>query len=176
MKSLALKRLPLLFFIVMTLSSLGKIVAQEESSQFWDNVRFGGGLGVSFGDGFFSGTLAPSAIYQIDPQFAAGVGLSGTYSTQKNVFKATILGGSVLALYNIIPELQLSAEFEENYVTRNFDEAIALEDDEYFYPALFLGVGYQAGPVTIGVRYDVIYDEDRSIYGSGLVPFVRVYF
>jgi len=176
MKSLALKRLPLLFIIAMTLSSLGKMVAQDESPQFWNNVRFGGGLGVSFGDGFFSGTLAPSAIYQIDPQFAVGLGLSGTYNTQKNVYNSIIIGGSVLALYNIIPELQISAEFEENYVTRNFDEAIALKDDEYFYPAVFLGVGYQAGPVTIGVRYDVIYDEDRSIYGNGLVPFVRVYF
>ena len=33
---------------------------------FWNHVRFGGGIGLSFGDGFFSGTLAPSAIYQFN--------------------------------------------------------------------------------------------------------------
>ena len=40
--------------------------AQETRSQFWQQVRFGGGIGLSFGDGFFSGTLAPSAIYEFN--------------------------------------------------------------------------------------------------------------
>jgi hypothetical protein len=30
--------------------------------------------------------------------------------------------------------------------------------------------------VTIGARYDVLFDNDRSLYGSAFMPFVRVYF
>ena len=45
-------------------------------STFWNQVRFGGGIGLSFGDGFFSGTLAPSAIYEFNSSFAAGIGLN----------------------------------------------------------------------------------------------------
>ena len=40
------------------------ITAQDTQSNFWDHVRFGGGLGLNFGDGFFSATVAPSAIYE----------------------------------------------------------------------------------------------------------------
>ena len=152
------------------------IQAQQETSNFWDHVRFGGGIGFSFGNRVFSGTLAPSAIYQFNNQFAAGVGLSGTYTSQKDVYNATIIGGSLLGLYSIFPELQLSAEFEENYVSRNFDAVFDIEDDSYFYPALFLGAGYNTGPVTIGVRYDVLYNEEDSIYANPWAPFVRVYF
>ncbi|MDX1462554.1 MAG: hypothetical protein R3359_05815 [Marinirhabdus sp.] len=40
--------------------------AQETEPTFWDRVQFGGGLGIGFGNGFFSGTLAPSAIYNFN--------------------------------------------------------------------------------------------------------------
>ena len=41
-------------------------IAQEAKNDFWEHVRFGGGLGLNFGDGFFSATIAPSGIYQFD--------------------------------------------------------------------------------------------------------------
>jgi len=41
---------------------------------------------------------------------------------------------------------------------------------------LFLGVGYNSGPVTFGIRFDVLYDRNKSIYSESWVPFVRVYF
>src|SRR5690554_2004301 len=101
------------YFVKITLLSLislscNKIIGQiipppDQPHNFWENVRFGGGIGLGFGDGFFSGTLAPSAIYQFNPQFAVGVGLSGTYNNQKNRYTSTILGGSIMTFYNIIP-------------------------------------------------------------------------
>ncbi len=148
----------------------------QEPHPFWSNVRFGGGIGLSFGNGFFSGTLAPSAIYEFHPQFAMGVGLNGTYNSFRNNYNSTIIGGSVLALYNVIPELQLSAEFEQLNVSRNYDSILGLEDENYWYPALFLGVGFRNGPVTVGVRYDVLFDSNRSVYADAYIPFVRVFF
>ncbi|WP_338731916.1 alpha-ketoglutarate decarboxylase [Mangrovimonas cancribranchiae] len=150
--------------------------AQEHSSNFWQHVRFGGGIGLSFGDGFFSGTLAPSAIYQFNSQFALGVGLNGTYNSRKDYYKSTILGGSVIGLYHPIKELQISTEFEELNVSRNWENNLNIKDQNYWYPALFVGAGYRTRNVTVGIRFDVLYDEDKSIYADPWMPFVRVYF
>lgn len=149
----------------------------QQKSDFWQHVRFGGGLGIGFGDGFFSGTLAPSAIYEFNPQFAFGVGLNATYNSRKDYYKATIIGASVLGLYNPIQEIQLSAEFEQLNVSRNWDNEYFLNEDEnYWYPALYLGAGYRTQNVTVGLRYDVLYNSNKSIYGTSWMPFIRVYF
>lgn len=150
--------------------------AQTTSSDFWNHVRFGGGIGLSFGSGFFSGTLAPSAIYEFNSQFAMGVGLSGTYNSREDYYKSTIFGGSLIGFYNPINEVQISAEFEELNVSRNWDSRVLLEDENYWYPALFLGAGYRTQHVTIGIRYDVLYDDYKSIYAEPWMPFVRIYF
>lgn len=163
------------FFVVLTSFNFN-VIAQEENSKFWNQVRFGGGIGLSFGDGFFSGTIAPSAIYEFSPEFALGIGLNGTYNSLKDTYTSTILGGSVISLFNVIPELQLSAEFEQLNVSRKFDAIFAQEDENYWYPALFLGAGFRNQNFTMGIRYDVIYDSDRSIYANAWMPFVRVYF
>ena len=165
-----------LILIVFCLNS-SFIHAQESQDSFWSNVRYGGGFGLSFGNGFFSGTIAPSAIYEFNSQFAAGIGLNGTYAKQRDLYTSTILGASVITLFNPIEALQLSAEFEELNINRNFDDNfVANADDNYWYPALYLGAGYRAGNVTIGIRYDVLYDQDKSIFADPWMPFFRVYF
>ena len=176
--------IPIIF--MCSLFFLSDVYGQEEPSSFWQNVRFGGGVGLSFGNGFFSGTLAPSAIYDFNEQFSAGVGLNGTYNklkaTSQNFgYESTIFGGSILTLFNVIPQIQLSGEFEQLYVTRkydtgNIDTFAVVEDDNYWYPALFLGAGYRTNNVTVGIRYDVLYDEQQSIYANAWAPFFRVYF
>ena len=151
--------------------------SHKGQSQFWEHVRFGGGLGLGFGDGYFSGTIAPSAIYQFDDTFALGVGLNASYYKQKNIHKSTILGGSLIGLFNPSDFLQLSAEFEEQHVSRNFDQNyVGNPDTNYWYPALFLGAGYRTGNFAFGIRYDVLYDDDKSIFADPWMPFVRVYF
>ena len=150
--------------------------AQTTDDSFWKHVRFGGGVGLSFGDGFFSGTLAPSAIYEFNEQFALGVGLNGTYNSLKNNYKSTIFGGSVIGLFNPIQELQVSAEFEQLNVNRKWEDNLGIEDQNYWYPALFVGLGYRNENFTVGIRYDLLYDEDKSIYADAFMPFVRVYF
>ncbi|GAA4939263.1 hypothetical protein GCM10023314_09930 [Algibacter agarivorans] len=139
-------------------------------------MRYGGNLGLSLGDGFFSGTIAPSAIYEFDENFAFGVSINATFNNQKNVYKSTILGGSLIGLYNVFRELQLSAELEELHVNRRYNVTLNIPDDTYWSPALFLGVGYRNGNVTFGIRYDVLYDKNKSIYFDPWLPFVRFYF
>jgi len=170
MKSLFLS----IAFVFLSLLSFSQ---EEEISSFWNNVRFGGGIGLNFGNGFFSGTLAPQTIYDFNPYFSAGVGLTGSYSSQRDVFNSTILGGSALALTNPFPELQLSVEFEQVNVNTSFDAQFSGQNrDNFWASALFLGVGYRSGNVVFGIRYDVLYDEDESIYADPWLPFVRFWF
>lgn len=79
---------------------------------------------------------------------------------------------------NPIPEIQLSAELEQvrvntDYKATNMNASFS---DNYWNTALFLGAGYRTGSVTIGGRYDILFDSKRSLYGSAFMPFVRVYF
>lgn len=177
MKHTAVFPLKIILFLFLsfffTNLSIGQ--AKTNKSDFWEHVRFGGGIGLSTGNNVFSATLAPSAIYQFNETVALGVGLSGTYFSRKNLVKSTIIGGSLIGLVNPINEIQLSAEFEQNNVSRNFDNP-NLIDDNYWSPALFLGAGYRTRNVTIGIRYDLLYDDNRSIYANAWAPFVRVYF
>jgi len=150
----------------------------SKTNNFWSQVEFGGGLGLNFGDGYFSSSITPNALYRFSPYIATGIGLNFSYSSQKKVFKSTVLGGSIIGLFNPISEIQVSTEFEQLHVSRNFDEEYALSnlDDDYWYPALFIGAGYTSSNVTIGIRYDMLYDKDKSVYSEAWMPFVRFRF
>lgn len=169
-------KIQILLLCLISLSVQAQTKDISHKSEFWNHVRFGGSLGLSFGDNFFSGTLAPSVIYQFENPVAVGFSINGTYNSQKDFYKSTILGASVIGLFNPINEVQLSAEFEELNVDRNWDSRTGIEDENYWYPALFLGLGYSSNNVTVGVRFDVLYDKYKSIYANSWAPFVRVYF
>ena len=164
--------------LILVIFSFGlqNSIAQEAKNDFWEHMRFGGGLGLNFGDGFFSATIAPSGIYQFDKNFALGVGLNATFNNQKSAYKSTILGGSILGLYNVMREIQLSTEFEQLNVNRRYNTNINIANENYWIPALYFGVGYRSGNVTFGIRYDVLYDDQKSIYADPWAPFVRFYF
>lgn len=149
--------------------------SQSGGNDFWREVRFGGSIGLNFGNGYFAGSIAPSAIYPINKYFSAGAGLNFTY-VKDNRYKATVYGGSILGIVTPIPQIQISAEFEQLRVNREVEYYDTSVSDDYWHPALFLGAGYNTGPVTVGVRYNVLYNDDKSIYGSAFMPFVRIYF
>ncbi|WP_366135878.1 alpha-ketoglutarate decarboxylase [uncultured Maribacter sp.] len=134
-------------------------------------MRFGGGIGLGFTNGGFNGTISPSAIYDVNNYFSAGVGLSVNYA-KYDANKFLAYGGSIVTFYNPIPLLQLSAEIEQLRV----NESNTIFENDYWSPALFLGAGYRSNNVTFGIRYDLLYDKNKSIYADAWMPFVRVYF
>lgn len=165
-------------FILAIYCSHSHLFAQESAlpeKSFWENVRFGGSLGANFSNGYFSGYLAPRAVYDFNRYTSAGVGLSGSY-TNTSRYTTYTTGGSVIGLLRPLRALQLSAEFEEHYVSRDFKLEGVNKSDSYWYPALFFGLGYTTGPVTVGIRYDVLYDDNKSIYADAFMPFISVYF
>lgn len=165
-----------LLLVAILLFGNYQIEAQETQNEFWKNVRYGGGLGLNFGNGFFSATIAPSAIYEFNNKAALGVGLNATFNNQRDVFKTTVLGGSLIGLYNVIPQIQISGEFEQLNVSRRYDIRVDANDDSFWSPALFLGAGFRNGNMIFGMRYNVLHDDGRSIYQDAWVPFVRFFF
>lgn len=142
---------------------------------FWNNVRFGGGIGVGFTNGGFNGSISPSALYQFNEHFATGASLNFNYA-KFNDDKLLAYGGSLLTLYNPINFLQISGEFEQLRINRIYDNGSLGLEDNYWSPALFVGVGLTDRNFTIGIRYDVLYDDSKSIYSNSWMPFMRVYF
>jgi hypothetical protein len=162
--------------IFLLFASLNVFCQQTTNSVFWDKVQFGGGLGVGIGNGFTNITVAPSAIYNFNEYLAAGLGLQYNYLRQKNAFTSNQYGVSVLTLINPIEEIQLSVELEQIRVNTSYDASLNFPSEDFWNTGLFLGAGYRANNVTIGGRYNVLYKQDRNVYGSAFMPFVRVYF
>lgn len=160
------------FFIFLLISGFG--FAQNES-EFWKHTRFGGTAGLSFSNMYFQASLQPSAIYDFNRYFSAGVGAYFSYLSEKDVQKSTILGPSVIALANPTDYLQISAELLPLYINTKYDDRFLIEDEGYWNTSLFIGLGYTTGPVTFGIQYNVLYKEDESIYSTPYMPFVRVY-
>ena len=146
----------------------------KTENQFWRNVQFGGGIGLGFGSGFTDISLAPSAIYNFNEYVAFGAGLQYKYLKQRDFFASHLYGGSVIALLNPIPEIQLSAELEQLRVNVNGDGS-ATNSENYWNTGLFVGAGYRSGNATVGARYNVLTDKN-NIYGSDFMPFIRFYF
>lgn len=153
--------------------------AQDEN--FWSKVRFGGNVGIGFSNNTFNAIVAPAVVYEFNQWFSGGVGLHLGYSSfdDNNLNQegsSFTYGGSIIGLFNPIRELQLSAEFEEIGVSQSIEVQGQKFTNDYWYPALFVGAGYRTGFVSFGIRYDLLYDSNKSIYVSAYVPFVRVFF
>lgn len=167
------------FFLSGSFSNLAQErLNTSQNNDFTKNLRFGGGLGLAFGSGYTDIMIAPSAIYQINPVVALGVGLQGSYVESKHWYKSYIYGGSLIGLVNPIPELQLSAELEQLRVNSTYERTPSRDSfkDNFWNTALFLGAGYHTGNVTVGIRYNVLYKKKDRVYSDAYMPFIRVYF
>lgn len=166
--------------IFTLLFSFQDVTAQQQTfvsstqNNFWDKVQFGGGLGLSIGSGYTDVSVSPSAIYNINPVVAVGTGLQFGYVSAKNDYSSTIYGASLIGLVNPIPEIQLSVELEEIKIKTNYKYYDV--SDSFWNTGLYLGAGYRTENVTVGVRYNVLFDENKSYYNDAFMPFVRVYF
>ncbi|HQV36990.1 MAG: hypothetical protein KA215_07425 [Flavobacterium sp.] len=173
-KLIFFKRVSVFLFLFLGLNVSFAQDNPAPTNDFWKKVRFGGAIGMNFGSNYTEVTLAPSAIYDFNRYFSLGVGLRGSYAQEKNYYESWIYGGSLIALYNPIDFLQLSVELEQLRYNVTNEYPITYEDD-FWNTGLYLGAGYFSGNVTVGIRYNVLYNSDE-IYAEPWLPFVRVYF
>lgn len=192
MKIPAFHRFSKVVFVAFFALCTGAVSGQADStykapprmpSPFWQKVQVGGGLGLGFGSGYTDISVAPSAIYNFNQYVAAGVGLTGNYvrfrdySSTIDEYRSWIYGGSVIGLFSPVEFVQLSVELEQlrvNSRIESFEEG-TLHDD-FWNTGLFVGAGYRNQNVTIGIRYNLLYDPDKTVYADSWMPFVRVYF
>lgn len=148
----------------------------NEPSNFWNNVSYGISGGGSFSSGNADATLSPVGVYRFNPYASVGSSLNFAYAKRKNSYESYVIGISLLGIFNPIPEIQLSVEPQQSFVSRNFDSRTEFTDENYWVSSLFLGVGFNAGNVTVGIQYDVLHDPGRSVFIDAWHPFLRVFF
>ncbi len=141
---------------------------------FWEKTQVGGGIALNVGSGYTDITLAPGAIYNFNRYVAAGLGLQGTYVNVRDRYESYIYGGSVIGLFNPVEQVQLSVELEELRVSSRFPEIDIRKN--FWNTALFFGAGFHSDNVTLGVRFNVLYDKNDFVYSDAFMPFIRVYF
>lgn len=177
-------------FVLLGFSSIqAQNNVPKAKSEFWQRVQFGGGLGLNFGNKYTNISVAPGAIYNVNEFFAVGLGAQYSYINQKPYifnsnqtaeYTSNLYGGSVLALFNPIQSIQLSAEVEQlrvNTERKIITNAIVQNiTDDFWNTALFVGAGYRTRNVTIGARYNLLHDKNKNVYSEPFMPFVRVYF
>ncbi len=166
LKQLLMKKIT--FLIVILISSA---IFSQQKSDFWKHVRFGGGFGLSFGSST-NILIAPSAIYNFNNGFSLGTGLNYQHSEYGNI-KTNLYGISLISLYDVpLTGIQLSGEFEQLFASQTNGN----QSSNFNYPALHLGASYRNGRVSFGVRYDLLYNKNKSIYASPISPIIRFYF
>ncbi len=169
-----------LFLLFLTVSNKGfsqeQNLPKAETESFWDHVQFGGGFGLAIGNDFTDITIAPSAIYNFNEHFALGTGLQYSRLKQKNFYASNVIGASLIGLYNPIEEIQLSLELEQVHVNTTYTDLYDNVKRSFWNTGLYIGGGYRADNVTIGARFNLLFDKDKDLYGDALMPFIRVYF
>ncbi|ESU29767.1 hypothetical protein FLJC2902T_02430 [Flavobacterium limnosediminis JC2902] len=148
----------------------------KQKSDFWQKVQFGGGFGLSIGGDYTNILIAPGAIYPINEKVAVGMGLQYSYAEEKDFYNSHLYGVTFITLINPIPEAQFSVELEQLRVNNTYTQFIPEIKENFWNTGLFLGLGYQSQNVTFGFRYNVLYREDKDVYGQAWMPFVRAYF
>jgi hypothetical protein len=179
-KNTAINLTPLLT-IVFLFGLKREIYAQEiqvlkTNSNFFTRIQFGGGLGLSAGNGYADVVVAPSVIYNFNPFLSAGLGVQYNYVKQRNLYSANMYGGSLIALFNPMEELQISTELEQLRVDRTYSGASGNNSAGFWNTALFVGAGYRNENVTMGLRYNVLHKDRENLYTEAFMPFVRVLF
>ena len=164
-----------ILFISNNLTGQQQSFSTNPPNDFWSKVQYGGGFGLSLGSGFTDISIAPSAIYNFNSYFAMGAGLQYTYASQRNFYTSNLYGGSLITLFNPIPEIQLSAELEQLRVNVSGSGQNNFNND-FWNTGLFVGAGYRTGNVTLGARYNLLFNEDKGAYSDAIMPFVRIYF
>ncbi len=181
MKKNSVIYLTFLVAIVFLFGNKFEIYAQETKeintkSDFLNRLQFGGGLGLGIGNGYADIMVAPSAIYNFNSYVSAGLGVQYNYVKQRDLYKANMYGGSLIALFNPLEELQISTELEQLRINRTFNDAFGNDTQDFWNTALFVGAGYRNENVTVGVRYNVLHKDRDNIYAEAFMPFVRIYF
>ena len=161
-----------------------KNTQKQKTYTYKRSWSFGGNLGLSFWNGGTDILIAPKAYYNVSPMFLTGFGLTYIYSGYKDDFgkyNQNSFGPSIMAAFRPIPSFQLSAEYEglQTNGTNTFYTLGSNDiknDYSFWNNAFYLGASFVSRSVSFGIRYDILYEANRSAYSSAWSPFIGFYF
>tara|TARA_R110002051_G_scaffold5108_4_gene27392 strand:+ start:17376 stop:17984 length:609 start_codon:yes stop_codon:yes gene_type:complete len=137
-------------------------------------------FGCGFGLNFLGGTnisLSPNLMYTVSDNFSLGAGLQGSYNSIKNIQKTTTVGLNLIGQYNLSNKLMSLLEFAQLKVNSKQDTPVGEVKNDFWESALFVGAGYNINQkISIGAKFNVLYDDDESVYSSPIIPFVNITF
>ena len=137
-------------------------------------------FGVGFGLNFVGGTninLSPNLMYSLSDKMAIGAGIQGSYSAIKDLQNTTTFGGNLLTQYNPSKRILMLLEYVGLNVTTKTETTTEENKDTYWDSALFLGAGINiTDKIAVGAKYNMLYDKDKSVYTSPILPFVNISF
>lgn len=159
--------------MVTSLSFAQVSVGSTISNTGW---TFGGYAGLGTGSGGTSLYITPRVGYKISPDFE--MGLSGNLTWYNaTYYKSTMIGVGPFANYYFGRSAYLSGNFQEYFISHTGNATNVKKNES----VLYLGGGYMqrlgdSAYMQIGAMYNVLYDKEKSVFGSGFVPQVGIVF
>jgi hypothetical protein len=139
-------------------------------------LTFGCGFGLNFLGGT-NITLSPNLMYAVSDKFSLGAGIQGSYISIKDVQTTTTIGLNVVGEYNLSKKLTTLVEFAELKVHTKQETLAGDIKNDFWESALFVGAGYNINDkISLGAKFNLLYDEDESVYASPIIPFVNITF
>ena len=139
-------------------------------------LKFGCGFGLNF-VGSTNISLSPNLMYAVSNKVILGVGIQGSYASIKNLQNTTTFGGNVLMMYSPARKLSTLLELAQLRVSTKTETQTENTTNKYWDTALFVGAGFNiTNKISVGAKYNLLYDKDESVYTSPIVPFVNISF
>jgi len=179
MKNIFLKAtlvLGIFLFSVQTYAQVTEVTILDSTATTEKPLKFGCGFGLSFVGGTNIG-LSPHLIYDISDKISLGAGLQGNYTSIKDLQRTVTYGANVIGQYNPIERLTTLLEFAQLKVHTTTENVAGDIKEDYWDSALFVGAGFNITPkISLGAKYNLLYDKDESVYTSPIIPFVNITF
>ena len=164
------------FLISENAISQTNIEVIDSIAQKPNRLKFGVGFGLSFVGGT-NISLSPNLLYILSEKVSIGGGIQGSYSAIEDLQSTTTFGANVITQYSPIEKITTLLEFTELKVNTKTDTPTGKITDDYWDAALFIGAGYNiTSKISVGAKYNVLYNEDKSVYTSPVLPFVNISF
>lgn len=159
-----------------TYSQVTEVTVTDSTATTEKPLKFGLGFGLNFVGGTNIG-LSPNLIYDVSDKLSIGAGLQGNYTSIKNLQKTITYGANVIGQYNPVPKLTTLLEFAQLKVNTTTENVTGDIKRDYWDSALFVGAGLNITPkISLGAKYNLLYDKDESVYTSPIIPFVNITF
>ena len=163
---------------LVVLFSMGKaqIATGTQVTSSDSKWTFGGGASLGFSGGSNgSGTtigISPRVGYLVSNDFEVGVSAGFSWGNSK-YYSSTMWNVGPFMNYYISRNFFVSGMFQEYFLNqKNKFNGLKYSGDE---AALYFGAGYLQNVgnhlyIQIGAMYNVLYDKNKSVFGSGFVP------